>query len=199
MTINAAMISDLRSKTGLGIMKCKEALKSTNGDIDDAIVLLRKQGLADASKKSHRTTREGAVGSYIHHSGKLGVLVEVSCETDFVAKTDDFKEMVRNIAMHIASANPQILDRDAVPENILQKEREIYREQVAAMGKPENIVEKIVDGKMKKYFSQVCLVDQAYVKQDDLTIQEYLKSVIAKLGENMQLKRFVRLQLGEEE
>lgn len=199
MEITAAMIQELRAKTGLGIMKCKNALKETDGDINAAIEHLRKKGLADASKKAHRTTSEGRVGYYIHHSGKLGVLVEVQCETDFVAKTDDFGEITRDIAMHIASMNPTFVDHEDVPAEVLEKEREIYRSQVAEMGnKPPNIIEKIVEGKLGKFYSQVCLMDQAFVKDDSMTVREYLKGKIAKLGENMVIRRFARIALGED-
>jgi len=199
MKITAAMIQELRSKTGLGIMKCKSALKETDGDLQAAIDYLRKKGMADASKKAHRTTSEGRVGSYIHHSGKLGVLVEVQCETDFVAKTDDFQEMLSDIAMHIASMDPTYVDKENVPEDVIEREREIYRGQVAEMGnKPANIIEKIVDGKLGKYYSLVCLMDQTFVKDDSITIRDLLKSRIAKLGENMVIKRFTRIALGGE-
>ncbi len=196
MEITSTMIQELRSMTGLGIMKCKEALAQTNGDIKAAVEYLRKKGLAEATKKENRTTSQGVIGYYIHHSGKLGVLVEALCETDFVAKTDDFQEMVKNIAMHIASANPTYLDSESVPADILEQERVIYREQVAALGKPANIVEKIVDGKISKFYSSVCLMDQPYVKQDDITIRDYVKGFIAKLGENIKIGRFVRMSLG---
>jgi len=199
MEITAAMIKELRAKTGLGIMKCKNALKETNGDINAAVEHLRKKGLADASKKAHRTTSEGRVGYYIHHSGKLGVLVEVQCETDFVAKTDDFNEITRDIAMHIASMNPIYVNPEDIPENILEKEKEIYRSQVAEMGnKPDHIIDKIVEGKLGKFYSQVCLMDQPFVKDDSMTVREYLKGKIAKLGENMLVKRFARISLGED-
>jgi elongation factor Ts len=199
MEITAAMIQQLRGKTGLGIMKCKEALKNSNGDIDAAIDYLRKKGLADASKKSHRATSEGRIGYYIHHSGKLGVMVEVQCETDFVAKTDDYEEMTRDIAMHIASANPTYVSREDVPESVLEHEKEVYRGQVLEMGdKPANIVEKIVDGKLNKFYSLVCLMEQPFVKDDSITIQDYVKGKIAKLGENVVVKRFSRMALGEE-
>ncbi|MBN1551474.1 translation elongation factor Ts [bacterium] len=197
MNITSSMVQELRAKTGLGIMKCKEALVETNGDIDAAVDYLRKKGLADAAKKAHRTTSEGILGHYVHHSDKLGVLVEVFCETDFVAKTDDFRAFVKDIAMHIASSNPSYLDRDSVPSDVLEKEKAIYREQVADLKKPEKIVEKIVDGKLNKFFSQVCLLEQPFVKQDDITVMEYTKSVIAKFGENVRIGRFVRMQLGE--
>jgi elongation factor Ts len=197
MQITAAMIQDLRGKTGLGIMKCKEALKESNGNIDEAMEFLRRKGLADASKKAHRTTSEGVIGNYIHHSNKLGVLVEIFCETDFVAKTDDFREFTRDVAMHIASSMPTYLDESDIPEDVLEKERSIYREQVSAMGKPENIVEKIVEGKLKKFYQQVCLLHQPFVKQDDITVGELVKNSIAKFGENIKIGKFVRINLGE--
>jgi elongation factor Ts len=197
MEITSTMIQELRSKTGLGIMKCKEALIETKGDIEAAIEYLRKKGLAEAAKKSSRSTSEGLLGYYIHHSGKLGVMVEVFCETDFVAKTADFQELIKNVAMHIASAAPFYLDKDHVPTEVLEKERAIYREQVAEMKKPEKIIEKIVEGKLDKFYSQFCLLDQPYVKQDDITIRDYLNGFIAKLGENIQIGRFVRMNLGE--
>jgi elongation factor Ts len=197
MEITATMIQELRAKTGLGVMKCKEALTEAKGDIQTAIEYLRKRGLADAAKKSTRTTSEGVIGYYIHHSNKLGVLVEVLCETDFVAKTPDFQNVVRDVAMHIASANPLYLDKDAVPAEVLEKEREIYREQVASMGKPANVIEKIVEGKLAKFFSQFCLLDQAFIKQEDLTIRDLINSLISKLGENIKINRFHRMKLGE--
>ena len=199
MEITASMIQELRKKTGLGIMKCKKALKETDGDLNAAIEYLRKKGMADASKKAHRTTSEGRVGYYIHHSGKLGVLVEIQCETDFVAKTDDFAEITREVAMHIASIMPTYVDKEDVPEDVLEKEREIYRGQVAEMGnKPANIIEKIVEGKLGKFYSQVCLMEQPFVKDDSMTIRDYLNGKIAQLGENMVIKKFARIALGEE-
>jgi len=199
MKITAAMIQELRSKTGLGIMKCKGALKETNGDLQAAIDYLRKKGMADASKKAHRTTSEGRVGSYMHHSGKLGVLIEIQCETDFVAKTDEFGEMLRDIAMHIASMDPTYVEKEDIPQDVIERETNIYRGQVEEMGnKPANIIEKIVEGKLNKFYSLVCLMDQDFVKDDSMTIREYLKGKIAKLGENMVIKRFARIALGEE-
>ncbi len=199
MEITATLIQQLRSKTGLGIMKCKEALKATNGNIEEAIDYLRKKGLADASKKAHRATTEGRIGSYIHHSGKLGVLVEIQCETDFVAKTEEFEEFSRDVAMHIASMNPSYVSPEDIPEDVLEREKEIYKGQVLEMGnKPENIVDKIVQGKLTKFYSQVCLLEQAFVKDDKITVQELLKGKIAKLGENIVIKRFSRIALGEE-
>ncbi|MGB3975386.1 MAG: translation elongation factor Ts [bacterium] len=199
MEITATLIQQLRTKTGLGIMKCKEALKATNGNIEEAIDYLRKKGLADASKKAHRATTEGRIGSYIHHSGKLGVLVEIQCETDFVAKTDEFEELIRDVAMHIASMNPRYVSSEDIPEDVLEREKDIYKGQVLEMGnKPANIVDKIVQGKLTKFYSLVCLLDQPFVKDDSMTIQELLKGKIAKLGENIVIKRFSRIALGEE-
>ncbi|MBN1356039.1 elongation factor Ts [bacterium] len=197
MQITTAMIQDLRSKTGLGIMKCKEALIETSGDIDKAVEYLRRKGLADASKKAHRATSEGVVGCYLHHSNKLGVLVEIFCETDFVAKTPDFQEFAKDIAMHIASIGPLYLDPDSIPEDVLEHERSIYREQVAAMGKPANIVDKIVEGKLTKFHQQVCLLNQQFVKQDDITVGDYVKNAISRFGENIRVGKFVRISLGE--
>ena len=182
MEITATLIQQLRSKTGLGIMKCKEALKATNGNIEEAIDYLRKKGLADASKKAHRATTEGRIGSYIHHSGKLGVLVEIQCETDFVAKTEEFEEFSRDVAMHIASMNPRYVSSEDIPEDVLEREIDIYKGQVLEMGnKPANIVDKIVQGKLSKFYSQVCLLEQPFVKEDTITVQELLKGKIAKL------------------
>ena len=199
MEITAALIQQLRSKTGLGIMKCKEALKATDGNIEAAIDYLRKKGLADASKKAHRATTEGRIGYYIHHSGKLGVLVEIRCETDFVAKTDEFDEFIRDVSMHIASMNPRYVSIEDIPEDVLEREKDIYKGQVLEMGnKPANIVDKIVQGKLTKFYSQVCLLEQPFVKDDTVTIQELLKGKVAKLGENIVIKRFSRIALGEE-
>ncbi len=198
MKITSKMVQDLRQKTGLGIMKCKEALIETDGDVNAAVDYLRKKGLADATKKAHRATSEGIVGNYIHHSNKLGVLVEVMCETDFVAKTDDFQNLAKDIAMHIASSNPLYVDKDNVPPEVIEKEKAIYREQIASMNKPEKIMEKIIEGKISKFYEQVCLLHQPFIKQDDVSVQEHIKNTIAKLGENIQVGRFVRLNLGEE-
>jgi elongation factor Ts len=197
MEITATLIQELRTKTGLGIMKCKEALIETKGDIEGAIDYLRKRGLADAAKKAHRSTSEGIVGFYNHHSNKLGVIVEVLCETDFVAKTSDFQNLVKDVAMHIASANPTYLDHDSVPADVLEREQAIYKEQVAGLGKPEKVVEKIVEGKMAKFYSQFCLLDQPFIKQEDITIREYVNSFISKLGENIRIHRYYRIKLGE--
>ena len=196
MAISASMVKELREKTNAGMMECKKALQEVGGDIEKAIELLRKRGLDIAAKKSSRATKEGIIGSYVHSNGKIGVLVEVSCETDFVAKNEEFKEFVKDLTLQIASAFPQYLSREEVPEEIIAKEKEIYAEQVK--GKPENIIDKIVEGKLEKFYKQVCLIDQLFVKDDKKTINDLLKEKIAKLGENMAIKRFVRFQVGEE-
>ncbi len=196
MAISASMVKELREKTNAGMMDCKKALLEADGVMDTAFDLLRKRGLDIAAKKSSRATKEGVIGSYIHSNGKIGVLVEVSCETDFVAKNEEFKEFVKDLTLQVASAFPQYLSREEVPEKVIAKEKEIYSEQVK--GKPENIIDKIVEGKLEKFYKQVCLVDQLFVKDDKKTINDLLKEKIAKLGENMAIKRFVRFQVGEE-
>ncbi len=195
MAISASMVKELREKTNAGMMDCKKALLESDGDMDTAFDLLRKRGLDIAAKKSSRATKEGVIGSYIHSNGKIGVLVEVSCETDFVAKNEEFKEFVKDLTLQVASAFPQYLSREEVPEEVIAKEKEIYSEQVK--GKPENIIDKIVEGKLEKFYKQVCFVDQLFVKDDKKTINDLLKEKIAKLGENMAIKRFVRFQVGE--
>ena len=195
--VTASMVKELRERTGAGMMDCKRALQDTNGDIDKAIELLRERGLAAAAKKSGRIAAEGLVDSYIHFGGKIGVLVEVNCETDFVAKTDDFKSFVRDIAMHIAAAKPQYLSRDDVPQAVVDKEREILRVQTLNEGKPEKIADKIVDGRISKFFKEVCLLEQAYVRDPDKTVQDVVMENIAKFGENINIRRFVRYEMGE--
>ncbi len=195
-TISASMVKELREKTGAGMMDCKEALTQCGGDIEKSIDFLRKKGLAKASKRSGRETSEGVVESYIHMGGKIGVLVEVNCESDFVGKTDDFKEFARNIAMHIAASSPEGIEPEDIPEAVVERERQVHREQVLEMGKPENIVDKIVDGKMKKFFSEACLMNQQYVKNPDISIRDYVNETVAKIGENVKIKRFARFQLG---
>lgn len=192
--ISAKMVGELRAKTGAGLMDCKRALAETDGDEAKAIDILRKKGAATAAKKAERTASDGLVESYIHMGGKVGVLVEVNCETDFVAKTDAFKAIVRDIAMHIAAANPICVRREEVPADVLEKEKEIVGAQIK--GKPENIVEKIVAGKIEKYYAENVLLEQPFVKNPDQTIQEMLKEQIAKLGENMVVHRFARFQIG---
>ena len=196
-TISAATVKQLREKTGAGIMDCKEALSECNGDISNAVDFLRKKGLATAAKRASRATTEGIIESYIHMDSKLGVLVEINCETDFVAKNDDFKEFAKNIAMHITATNPVSIRQEDVPEEAIDKEKEIYRGQVLEMGKPEKIVDKIVEGKLKKYFKENCLMNQAYVRDPDITIEDLLNEIVAKIGENIAIKRFARFKIGE--
>jgi elongation factor Ts len=192
------MVKALREKTQAGMMDCKEALKASDGDMDKAVEYLRKKGLATAQKRAGRTTSQGQVGSYIHAGGKIGVLVEVNCETDFVARTEQFSELVHNLAMHIAAANPVCIRREEFPPELLQKEREIYLAQARETGKPEKVLEKIVEGKLEKYFKETCLMEQAYVKNPDITIADLLNETIAQIGESITIRRFVRFQLGEE-
>jgi len=195
--ISAAMVKELREKTGAGIMDCKEALGECGADLEKAVDFLRKKGLATAQKRSGRATSEGLVESYIHMGGKIGVLVEVNCETDFVAKTDDFKEFVRNIAMHIAATGPAGIAPEDVSEDVINREREIYRAQALETGKPAQVVDKIIQGKLDKFIKECCLMNQAYVKNPEMTITDYLNEVIGKTGENISIRRFARFQLGE--
>jgi len=191
------MVKELRDATGSGIMDCKRVLAEAEGDMEKAVELLRKKGLAKAQKRAGRSTSEGVIYSYIHTGAKLGVLLEVNCESDFVAKTDDFLAFAKNIAMHVAAANPAGLNPDDIPEEVIAKEREIFRAQMLEEGKPENIVDKIVDGKIQKFYKDVCLMSQQYVKDPQKTISEILKETIGKIGENIQIKRFARFQIGE--
>jgi elongation factor Ts len=195
--ISAAMVKELRAATGSGIMDCKRVLAEAEGDYETAVDLLRKKGLAKAAKRAGRSTSEGLIYSYIHTGSKLGVLVEVNCESDFVAKTDDFEAFVKNIAMHIAAANPAGLAAEDVDPAVIEKEREIYTAQMLEEGKPEKMIAKIVDGKIEKFYKEVCLMSQQYVKDPQKTITDVLKETIAKIGENIQIKRFVRFQIGE--
>lgn len=196
MKITSQMVKELRDKTNAGMMDCKKALGETDGDLEKAVDLLRQKGLAVAAKRADRVTSEGLVDCYIHGAGKLGVMVEVGCETDFVAKTDDFKTFVRDIAMHIAAVNPVSVSRDDVPAEIVEREKGIYIKQALDSGKPESIVEKMVTGKIEKYISEICLMEQKYVKNPDLSIQDLLNELIAKMGENISIKRFARFQIG---
>lgn len=196
-TITAAMVKELRDKTGSGMMDCKEALKECSGDINEALDYLRKKGLATAAKRAGRALSEGQVGAYIHTGGKIGVMIEVNCETDFVAKNEGFQEFVRNIAMHIAATNPVSVRQEDVPGDIVNKEKEIYRAQALEMGKPENIVDKIAEGKLGKFYKENCLLNQQYVRDPDLTVQDLLNEMIAKIGENITIKRFARFMVGE--
>ena len=197
MEISLEFIKDLRQRTGAGIVDCKVALQEAKGDIDKAIEYLRRKGLATAAKKAGRIATEGLVSSYIHPGGKIGVLVEVNCETDFVAKTEDFQNFVKNVAMQIAAANPQYVRREEIPDNVLDKEREIYRAQALESKKPEKVIDKIVEGKLERFYSEVCLLEQTYIKDGDLTVKEVLDALIGKIGENIQIRRFARFQLGE--
>ncbi len=198
MDITAEQVKELREKTGVGIMDCKKALAECEGDLEKAVDHLRKKGIATAKKRGGRTVSEGQVASYIHAGGKIGVLIEINCETDFTGKSDDFSEFARNIAMHVAAANPIAVDRESVPEDVLARERDIYATQAKESGKPEKIIEKIVDGKMNKFYSEACLLEQPYVKNPDITIQDLFNEMIAKTGENIVMRRFARFQLGEE-
>lgn len=196
--ISAELVKQLRNKTGAGVMDCKQALTESDGELDKAVEFLRKKGLATAAKRAGRATSEGTIQSYIHMGGKLGVLVEVSCETDFVAKNDDFQEFSRNIAMHIAASNPLGITPEDIPADIIEKEKEIYRAQAAESGKPDNIVEKITEGKLSKFIKDNCLMNQPYVRDPDITVADLLNELIAKIGENITVKRFVRFQVGDE-
>jgi elongation factor Ts len=195
--ITARLVKDLRELTGVGMMECKRALVEAKGDIGDAEVLLRKWGIASAGKKAARTTRQGLIGSYIHHGGQLGVMVEINCESDFVARTDVFIELVHDIAMHIAAADPRFIRREDVPADVLDKEREIARARAVLEGKPEKILDKIVEGRIAKFYEEVCLLDQPFVKEATLTVGQLVKTRIAKLGENIGIARFVRFKVGD--
>jgi len=196
--IKASMVKELREMTGAGILDCKEALKATEGDVEKAIDYLRRKGLSAAAKRTGRATQEGLVEAYIHTGGKIGVLVEVDCETDFVAKSQDFKDFVRNLAMHIAATNPFCIRREDLPSEIVEKERDIYREQVLESGKPEKVIDKIIQGRMEKFYKEVCLLEELYVRDPEITIQDLVNQMIAKLGENLAIRRFTRYQLGVE-
>lgn len=197
MSISASMVKELRDRTGAGMMDCKKALAETGGDLEKAVIYLREKGLAAAAKKAGRIAAEGLIESYIHGVGKIGVLVEVNCETDFVAKTDEFKSLARDIAMQIAAAKPEFVRREEVPAEALNKEREILRAQALNEGKPEKIVDKMVTGRIEKYYKEVCLLEQPFIKDTNLTVQQLLTEKIAKIGENISVRRFVRYELGE--
>lgn len=197
MEVNARQVSELRAKTGAGIMDCKKALAEEKGDLEKAIEFLRKKGLSAASKKAGRVASEGAVGSYIHAGGKIGVMVEVNCETDFVGRNDDFQRFVRDVAMHIAAANPRFVRRDEVPEDVLAKEREILLAQAAEEGKPAHMADKIVEGRIGKFYKEICLMEQPYVREADKSVEQVLNELVAKIGEKIEIRRFVRFQLGE--
>ena len=197
LTIDANTVKQLRDKTGAGMMDCKNALKESNGDLDGAVDFLRKSGAAKAEKKGSRATKEGLVYSYIHAGGRLGVMIEVNCETDFVAKTDGFIELSHNLAMQIAATNPISLDKNSVPDDIIAKEKEIYTEQAKSSGKPDNIVEKMVEGRLSKFFQENCLMEQAYIKDSDKKISDLMTETIATLGENITISKFTRFAVGE--
>jgi elongation factor Ts len=192
------MVKELRIKTGAGMMDCKEALAAADGDFEKAIDYLRKKGMSAATKRSSKAAKDGIVASYIHMGGKIGVMVEVNCETDFVAKTEDFQSMARDIAMHVAASNPLFVRADEIPAETLEREKSIYREQLTAEKKPEKIWDKIIEGKLKKYNEEVCLVDQKFIKNTDITVGTLVSNMIAKTGENIIIRRFARFQLGEE-
>ncbi len=195
--ITASMVKELRDRTNAGMMDCKKALGECDGDMDKAVDFLRKKGLAVAAKRAGRATSEGTIQTYIHAGNKLAVMVEVNCETDFVAKTDQFVEFARDLAMHIAAVNPLCVTRENAPRDVIEKEREIYRQQAVEQGKPENIIDKIVDGRIEKYLKEICLMEQPFVKNSDVTIQDMLNELVAKMGENIGIGRFVRFQVGE--
>lgn len=197
MEISAQSVKELREKTGAGMMDCKKALTEANGDMEQAIVNLRKKGLASAQKKAGRVAAEGMIGHYIHMGGKIGVLVEVNCETDFAGRSDDFQTLVKDLAMHIAAANPRYVRREDVPADELAKEKEIYKDQARASGKPENIIDKIAEGKLGAYYQIVCLYDQMFVKDPNMTVEQLINALIGKIGENIRVRRFVRFQTGE--
>jgi len=199
MAISASMVKELRQKTGCGIMECKEALKEAEGNLSLAIEILRKKGLKMAAQKAGRATLEGQVGAYIHPGGKVGVLVELNCETDFVARTPEFQQLVKDLCLHIAAAAPLYISREDVPPEVIEKEKQIFRAQLADSGKPEHIITKIIQGKLEKtFFAEKCLLEQPFVKDQNITVQELINSKVAKLGENIVLRRFSRYQLGEE-
>ena len=195
--VSPSLVRELRERTGAGVMNCKSALAEAKGDVEKAIVYLREKGLAAAAKKAGRAAKEGLVGSYVHAGGRIGVLVEVNCESDFVARTDDFKTLVKEIAMQIAAANPRVVSREDLPPEMLEAERSIYRTQAAGTGKPANVLDKIVDGKMEKFFSDTCLIEQPYIKEPDKPVGRLISEAVAKLGENVVVRRFARFQLGE--
>ncbi len=198
VNISAADVKKLREKTGVGMMDCKKALAECEGDFEKAIKFLREKGIADAQKRSGRATKEGAVFSYIHPGNKIGVLVEINCETDFVARNESFLSFCKDIAMHIAASNPPYLDRESVPNEVIEAEKEVLTNQAKESGKPENVIQKIVEGRIDKFYSQVCLIEQPFIKDMNTTVEDYLKEFIGKIGENIQIRRFTRYQLGEE-
>jgi len=197
--IDAKQVKELREKSGAPMGDCLKALQEANGEMEAAFVVLRKRGMASAAKKASRTTNEGAVGTYIHAGGKIGVLVELNCESDFVARTEDFQELLRDVAMHIAATDPRFVSRDDVTEADLEREKEIYRAQAAATGKPANIIEKMLEGKLAKFYEEFCLLDQPFIKEQTQTIQQIIAGKVAKLGENISVRRFARFKVGAPE
>jgi elongation factor Ts len=198
MAVDMSLVKKLREETGIGILDCKKAIAEANNDFDKATELLRKKGFEKAKARSTRTTKQGIIGSYIHTNGKIGVLVEVGCETDFVAKNEDFQSLVKDISMQIAAMNPKYISKDDIPADVIEKEKEIYHAQLKDSGKPENITEKIVEGKLKKFYTEICLLNQNFFKEDKKTMEELIIEIIHKTGENIIVKRFIRYQLGEE-
>ncbi len=196
MELSASLVKDLRARTGAGFMDCKKALEEAKGDIETAVELLRKKGLAELKKRAAKITKEGLIDSYVHAGGKIGVLVEVNCETDFVARNEDFKEFVHNIALHIAASNPLYIERDDVPPEVIEKEIEIYKAQGLEEEKPLHVIEKIAEGRIEKFYQSVCLLDQPYIKNPDIKIEDYLGEIATKIGENIVIRRFVRYELG---
>jgi elongation factor Ts len=196
MTISAELVKKLRELTGVGFMECKAALEEAKGDLEAAVTILRKKGLASLAKKAGRETKEGLIGSYIHN-GKIGVMVEVNCESDFVARNQDFQTLVKDISMHIAASDPRFIRKEDVSEDVLSKEREIYKEQARSTGKPDKVLEKMVEGRMSKFYSETCLLEQPFVRDPNLTVREHIAAHIQKIGENIQVRRFVRYRLGE--
>ena len=195
--ISASLVKQLRERTGAGMMECKSALTEANGDINEAEVVLRKRGIASAGKKASRTTKQGTVGSYIHAGAQLGVLIEVNCESDFVARTDDFQELVRDLAMHVAAADPQFVRKEDVTPAVIEKEKEIQKARAMAEGKPEKIAEKMVEGRMAKFYEEICLYEQPFVKENTISVDQLIKTKIAKLGENISVSRFARFKVGD--
>ncbi len=196
-TISATMVKELREKTGAPMMDCRNALTEAKGDMEQAVVVLRKRGMASAAKKASRTASEGAVGTYIHAGGKIGVLIEVNCESDFVARTPDFQELLKDIAMHIAATDPRYIRKEDVTAEDLEREKDIYRAQAAQTGKPAPVIEKIVDGKMSKFYEEVCLLEQPFIKEQTVTIAQLIAQKVGKLGENIQVRRFARFKVGD--
>jgi elongation factor Ts len=196
--ITAQLVKDLRERTGAGMMECKSALTESKGDLGEAEIVLRKRGIASAGKKSTRATKQGLIGTYIHHGGQLGVMVEVNCESDFVARTNDFQELVHDVAMHVAAADPQFVRKEDVTQAVIDREKDIQKARVIAEGKPEKVADKIVEGRMAKFYEEVCLYQQPFVKENTMTVEELIKTKIAKLGENIAVARFTRFKVGGE-